>query len=100
VKSAARLPAEPRARALELVRRSLPNPQLQRMVLPADVEAEIQEMRNQRAEVYAALDDSSDRILTLREDIDRSGVVVDVVDDESSLVVAIDSARSQASASK
>lgn len=86
-----RLPRQPAARAAELVRRSAPDPTAPPLELPADCLAMRRESANMRAGLYAAIEDSSDELLSLAEAIDDAGVVVDLVDDNDSLVVALDS---------
>jgi hypothetical protein len=97
VKPFERLPADRRARSLALVKRALPDPTRQIPPgMPRDVAEMLQTSRNERAIVVTALDDTSDEILTLTSEIASSGVVVDLLEDDTSVVNAIESVRVQA----
>jgi hypothetical protein len=86
-----RLPDEPRARTLELVRRSAASSAAPPTNLPPDLDQMVREAERDRAVTYAAMDDLTDRCQTLAEDISSSGIVVDILDEEDdSLVISLD----------
>lgn len=86
-----RLPEEPRARTLELVRRSVASSDAPPTGLPPDLDQIVRKGERDRAVTYAAMDDLSDRCEALCEEIESSGVVVDVIDqEEDSLVESLD----------
>jgi hypothetical protein len=84
-----RLPRNAIERTELLVARSQPSP---RAPIPTCVTAEasqdIRESRSTRAVMFASMEDHSDRVRALSEEMDAAGVVLDLVDaeDESSLV--------------
>jgi len=88
----AKLPTDPHTRSQELVRRSLPAPDAPALDMSPEAASRLRECRNTRALLYASMEDLSDRIGHLAEEVEASGVVVDVInpDDEDSLVTAID----------
>lgn len=78
----ARLPTNPRLRAIALVERSLPNPQIE----PTPEAQERRTQANQRAVLYAKQDEVGDSMMRLRDDIEGldDGVVVDMSDPDDS----------------
>lgn len=94
-----RLPADGLARSLELVRRSAPSPSAPPTNLPPDLDQTVRQRESGRAVLYAQLDDLSDRCDRLAIDIETSGVVLDVMeDDDDSLVSSIDGLAQAAAA--
>lgn len=75
-----RLPTGTRRRALALVERSLPNPDLE----PTPEKRDRRKRANSRAVLYARHDELSDSLIRIRERVDElpDGCVVDIADDE------------------
>lgn len=83
------LPKDPALRAEALVQRSLPDPdQAPPGAVSPAVYRETTTARNLRAATYAGMEDLADQCRQMAEDIDASGIVVDLIDpdDEDSLV--------------
>lgn len=87
-----RLPTDPRARSIEMVRRSAASPLAPPTGLPPDLDQVVRQCERDRSVIYAQLEDVLDRASRLADDIEQSGIVVDVVDfdDEDSLVQSVD----------
>jgi hypothetical protein len=75
-----RLPTGTRLRAIALVERSLPNPELE----PTPERRERRRMANDRAVLYARQEELSDSLIRVAEQIDSlpDGVVVDLMDED------------------
>lgn len=90
-----RLPSNPIDRAAALLTNSLPGTRMSLPgALPADAAELVMEARNHRAQMYASMEDLSDRLRQVAEQMDRTGVVLHLVDeeDESSLVEHMEAA--------
>lgn len=76
----ARLPTGTRHRAIALVERSLPNPDIE----PTAERREKRRQANARAVLYARQDELSDSLIRIAEKIEElpDGVVVDLVDEK------------------
>lgn len=87
-----RLPTDPYERTIALVRMSAPSPDAPLTGLPSDLDRMVREGDRDRAVLYASMDDISDRCRRLADEIESSGVVVDVIDpdDDCSLVTSLD----------
>lgn len=89
-----RLPSDPHDRLVAAVRRSLPSPDApdDYADLPDKAVRLRQEARNERAVMYAGMEDLTDRCLATADAIVSSGVVLDIVssDEDDSLVQSID----------
>lgn len=89
-----RLPADPHDRLVEAVRRSLPNPTVPDDCAdyPEHAARKRAEARNDRALMYASMEDITDRCLQAADNVTSSGVVLDINDpaDDDSLVQSID----------
>ncbi len=77
-----RLPTEPHHRMIELVRKSMPTRDYRNF--PEPVAATMRQSAQDRAVVYAAVDDVVDETARLIHELDSSdGVVVEIPDEDS-----------------
>lgn len=87
------LPSDPHERALALVARSSPNPDRPRGILSPAIERQLEQADRDRAVMYASMEDITDRLHQLANEIDRSSegvfdcVNFDVGDDGGDAVV-------------
>lgn len=92
-----RLPTDPRARTLELSRRTAPHPGVPRMPDPQD-EARLAALDERLAKTYAEAEDVSDRVDRFIDDVDSgeifpNGVILAPVEEEDTLVTRIEEGR-------